>query len=221
MSLACLSRSFGKILACMGVGLSVSALSTLAEADDAIFGPLTLSQSGALHREALDAGQSVSSPLFGSNETYLGSTRKHLSPRRMLRLASTAGTRDPSAAHKWRVLVELLRNQPQHTQLSLVHQYFNGMDYVSDQELYNRLDYWATPEQFLLHGGDCEDFALTKYRALVDAGFPVGQLRIVLLEDRVTNDAHAVLAAYLDGEILILDNQRARVVSHNQIGHYK
>ena len=43
-----------------------------------------------------------------------------------------------------------------------------------------RLDQWATPTELAARGaGDCEDFAIAKYFALVAAGWPPARLRIV------------------------------------------
>ena len=54
--------------------------------------------------------------------------------------------------------------------------------------------------------GDCEDFAIAKYFALRDLGFPASQMRIVVLKDTLRNLDHAVTAVYLDGDAWILDN---------------
>jgi len=41
-------------------------------------------------------------------------------------------------------------------------------------------DQWASPAEFAARGaGDCEDFAIAKYFALIAAGVPVARLRIV------------------------------------------
>jgi hypothetical protein len=60
--------------------------------------------------------------------------------------------------------------------------------------------------------GDCEDYAIAKYVALREAGFPVDELRLVLVRDRAVRQDHAVLAARLDERWLILDNRRQEPV---------
>ncbi len=45
-------------------------------------------------------------------------------------------------------------------------------------------------------------------------------LRIVVLEDTNLGIPHAVLAVYIDGDTLILDNQVNEIISHKDILHY-
>ena len=46
-------------------------------------------------------------------------------------------------------------------------------------------------------------------------------LRIVVLQDLNLKIAHAVLAAYVDGEVWILDNQLKQIVTADSIHHYR
>ncbi|MEP7296058.1 MAG: transglutaminase-like cysteine peptidase [Burkholderiales bacterium] len=79
-----------------------------------------------------------------------------------------------------------------------------------------RADHWATPGELLSRGaGDCEDYAIAKYFALLSAGLPAAQLRIahVMVLMGGTGDvwrSHMVLAylpsATIPGGELILDN---------------
>lgn len=83
-------------------------------------------------------------------------------------------------------------------------------------------DHWATPQELLRSGrGDCEDFAITKYFALLDAGVPRQHLRIayalVQLGGGELWRPHMVLA-YVGagatgspGEALILDSLLADI----------
>jgi len=41
--------------------------------------------------------------------------------------------------------------------------------------------------------GDCEDYAIAKYVALREAGFPQDDLQLVLVRDRAVRQDHAVL----------------------------
>lgn len=82
--------------------------------------------------------------------------------------------------------------------------------YVSDYAQHGEADRWSSPlETFATAKGDCEDYAIAKYVALHEAGFPREDLRLVLVRDRAVRQDHAVLAARLDGQWLILDNRRA------------
>ncbi|MFB6465130.1 transglutaminase-like cysteine peptidase [Bradyrhizobium tunisiense] len=80
--------------------------------------------------------------------------------------------------------------------------------YVSDVIQFRELDRWSTPlATFASAKGDCEDYAIAKYVALREAGFPEADMRVLLVRDRAVRQDHAVLAARLDGRWLILDNR--------------
>jgi len=82
-------------------------------------------------------------------------------------------------------------------------------------------DYWATPREFAIKDGDCEDFAIAKYVSLKLLGWSDDDLRIVVLHDSNLNADHAVLAAYVDGRAMILDNQTRQVLPSEAIRHYQ
>jgi predicted transglutaminase-like cysteine proteinase len=79
---------------------------------------------------------------------------------------------------------------------------------MSDLALYGREDVWSSPLATLAQGaGDCEDYAIAKFVALQEAGVSPDDLRIVILRDNIRKEDHAVVAARLDGNWLILDNR--------------
>lgn len=53
--------------------------------------------------------------------------------------------------------------------------------------------------------GDCEDYALTKRRALINSGIPASSLRIAYVKTRRGED-HAILVVNTDHGKLVLDN---------------
>ncbi|WP_262048970.1 transglutaminase-like cysteine peptidase [Bradyrhizobium sp. Bra78] len=88
--------------------------------------------------------------------------------------------------------------------------------YVSDLAQYRELDRWSSPlASFATGKGDCEDYAIAKYAALREAGFPDADMRLLLVRDRTVRQDHAVLAARLDGRWLILDNRWAGLREDN------
>jgi predicted transglutaminase-like cysteine proteinase len=121
---------------------------------------------------------------------------------------------------EWNDLIDSLRGWDVPTQLALLNVYVNQHPYVEDQVNWRQADYWATPLQFLARSGDCEDFAITKYLALRELGTATEDMRIVIVRDRARGIAHAVLAVYVDGRALILDNQRDDVVGADLISGY-
>jgi predicted transglutaminase-like cysteine proteinase len=85
--------------------------------------------------------------------------------------------------------------------------------YVPDFNQYGEADRWSAPlETFATGKGDCEDYAIAKYVALQESGFPSDDLRLVLVRDRAVRLDHAVLAAHLGDRWLILDNRRAELI---------
>ncbi len=82
--------------------------------------------------------------------------------------------------------------------------------YVSDYAQHGEADRWSAPlATFATGKGDCEDYAIAKYVALTEAGFPRDDLQLVLVRDRAVRQDHAVLAARHDGHWLILDSRRS------------
>ena len=61
------------------------------------------------------------------------------------------------------------------------NRYANDKDYVLDLDHYGVDDYWAVPREFLPLGGDCEDYAITKYFSLRWLGFTGDELRVVIV----------------------------------------
>jgi len=120
----------------------------------------------------------------------------------------------------WISFLETIKTKPLLEQINAVNLYANKKSYILDMANYGREDYWAIAKEFLYNGGDCEDFAITKFFSLRWLGFDMDNLRIVILQDANLRIAHAVLAVSYNNDILILDNQTQRVVSHRTIAHY-
>jgi len=120
----------------------------------------------------------------------------------------------------WLLFLETIRAKPLLEQINAVNLYANKKSYILDPANYGQEDYWAIAREFLYNGGDCEDYAITKFFSLRWLGIDTDALRIVILQDTNLRIAHAVLAVSYGNDILILDNQTQRVVSHQQIAHY-
>ncbi len=128
-----------------------------------------------------------------------------------------------SCPRYYRGLRHLLRSAeglPQEKQVRLISRYVNRKRYRDDRTA--RLDSplsettvkyrsrWATVEEFMRRGGDCEDYATTKYYLLRRLGFSADQLRVVVTWEKGERGYHAVLAVRLretDGpEVLLLES---------------
>jgi predicted transglutaminase-like cysteine proteinase len=84
---------------------------------------------------------------------------------------------------------------------------------ISDEGQWGVVDHWSPPfETLQTHRGDCEDYAIVKYLALLQAGLSHDDVKIVILRNLLLNEDHAVVAARVDGQWLILDNRRLALV---------
>lgn len=94
-------------------------------------------------------------------------------------------------------------------EIGLINKRINSVPYKSDRALYGKEDYWATPDEFFKHGGDCEDYCIAKYYALRKAGVPAEDMRLVIVQFRQV--AHAILTVRLGQETFVLDNNTNRI----------
>jgi predicted transglutaminase-like cysteine proteinase len=84
---------------------------------------------------------------------------------------------------------------------------------VSDEVQWGMPDRWSAPFETLgSNRGDCEDYAILKYVALLDAGLAEDDVKIVIVRNRVPDEDHAEVAARVDGRWLILDNRTLTLV---------
>lgn len=123
------------------------------------------------------------------------------------------GVHGLESASDWLRLIDLARGEPVEVQLRRINEFFNGRTvFENDVEVWQQLDYWATPLETLARGqGDCEDFAIAKYVSLIALGIPRSRLRLIYVRASLggaASQAHMVLGYYPDpnGEPRILDN---------------
>ncbi|WP_238474458.1 cysteine protease LapG [Pseudomonas cavernae] len=100
-------------------------------------------------------------------------------------------------------------------QLQVVNRFFNRqLRYREDIDLWQQVDYWATPVESLRRGaGDCEDYAIGKYISLRRLGVAKEKLLITYVKALRQNRAHMVLTYYPSptAEPLILDSLTERI----------
>jgi predicted transglutaminase-like cysteine proteinase len=121
---------------------------------------------------------------------------------------------------QWLAFLDSIKNQSEKEQINRVNRFANTREYILDQENYGIADYWATPKEFLINNGDCEDFAIIKMLSLKRLGYDVSKMRVVVVQDTNLRIPHAVMALDKGGDFLILDNQIEQVISHNDVFHY-
>lgn len=135
-------------------------------------------------------------------------------------LEQVAGGRyGPDAATRvqgWKSVLEGAAADDERRQLRQVNDFFNrNIRYMTDQELWEQKDFWASPLETLGRGaGDCEDYAIAKYASLRELGIPDSRLRLFYVHARLgasasnATEVHMVLGYYPSeaAEPLILDN---------------
>jgi predicted transglutaminase-like cysteine proteinase len=160
--------------------------------------------------------------LFGTHEIFEGDTARFGQWTGMLqRSAAELRGADhlcaaPDDTHctprEWAALVGELKALPLRQKIARANAAMNNHAFVSTAVNWHRAMYWETPFEFLARGGQCQDYAIAKYMLLRQAGVPAAQMRLVVLHAAALNIDHAVLAVYVDGAPLLLDNLRRDIV---------
>ncbi|MBR1177789.1 transglutaminase-like cysteine peptidase [Bradyrhizobium sp. KB893862 SZCCT0404] len=135
--------------------------------------------------------------------------------RSVLQRCRADASRCPSNAAQFLRLVNAVRSKSGRDRLEEANQGVNlAIRYVRDIVQHGEIDRWTPPlATFATAKGDCEDYAIAKYVALLEAGTSRDELAIILGRDRDAGLDHAVLAAFIEGQWYILDNRHARVTS--------
>jgi len=170
-------------------------------------------------------------PLFGSKETpshnlkmftkWTGVLDRYTIEQKLEDTPCTDGAFNRCYLQKWKRYLGEIRNFSPLDKLREVNRFANAAQYVTDPVNYGMADYWASPGQFLVKNGDCEDYAIAKFYSLLTLGIPNDQMRVVVLNDLNLHVAHAVLVVYLDGAAWLLDNQIHDVVRADVVHHYR
>ncbi len=116
-----------------------------------------------------------------------------------------------------RHVLERARALPADKQLKLINRYVNARRYKDDrtarlstalsEEPLRYRSRWSTVGEFFARGGDCEDYATTKYFLLRELGFDAEVLRVVVAWDRRERGYHGILAVQReDGRVWLLDS---------------
>jgi len=129
---------------------------------------------------------------------------------------------DYFAKRRFEYLNQLLQDNKdtsEEEKLNVVNQFYNGVKYASDWKIYHKMDYWATPLQFLgKDKGDCEDYVIAKYFALRYLGISYKKLFFTYVRSSKFKAAHMVLTYYKTprSEPLVLDNNNQKIFPASQ-----
>jgi predicted transglutaminase-like cysteine proteinase len=122
---------------------------------------------------------------------------------------------------EWNAFLDGLKGRSKIEQLDQVNAAMNHFPYIEDIVNWGVKEYWETPLEFLYKSGTCKDYAIAKYMSLRYLGWPIDSLRVVVLRDLNLQLDHAIVVAYVDNKILVLDNQIHSVVNADSIHHYR
>jgi len=86
---------------------------------------------------------------------------------------------------------------------------------LTDPENYGVAEYWTLPGN---GSGDCEDYALEKYRRLIEAGVDSRDIRLAVGLDRRRQNHLVLLLRHETGD-LVLDNLTSDILPWNETGY--
>jgi predicted transglutaminase-like cysteine proteinase len=197
--------------------LALGLQSRLAAADDARMVP---AESGTPARPAIFGAREIYSPDLSAFIKWTGMLERFEREEREEPPCAADAMAD-CAPGEWRELLGELAGLDLKNKLDRVNAAINGHPYVASMRNWGESNRWETPFEFLRRGGQCQDYAIAKYLLLRAAGVPAAALRIVVLHDTRLGLDHAVMVAYVEGRVLMLDNQLASVVPADGISHYQ
>jgi predicted transglutaminase-like cysteine proteinase len=152
---------------------------------------------------------------------WLDALRRHHGTRGRMDGACTGSHFGTCESDAWEQLLARLRTRPRKEQIAEINGVMNRAKYVSDLANWGITDYWASPSEFFIKDGDCEDYAIAKFASLRALGVPNQALRILVVQDLNLKIPHAVLTVYTNQTWLLLDNQTSQVVELKAIRHYR
>ena len=80
------------------------------------------------------------------------------------------------------------------------------------------LNYWTAPlETFAIGRGNCKQYAIAKYLALIEAGISENDVKLVIVADLATAENHALLAVRLNSDWIMLDNRWLSMVRDTEM----
>ncbi len=137
----------------------------------------------------------------------------------LLALCRNGAAACPSAAGRFLAVIDAAHWRDGRARVGTINRAVNlAIKPQSDPARFGATDVWSTPlTTFEAGAGDCEDYAIAKYVALRAAGMADEDLRLVILHDRRVNEDHAVVAARVNDEWLILDNRRMVLLADTQL----
>jgi predicted transglutaminase-like cysteine proteinase len=127
----------------------------------------------------------------------------------------------PAAAQRFLAIIAEGRKHEGRARVGVINRAVNlAIQPASDLAQWGVEDRWTSPLATLTSGrGDCEDYAIAKYVALLEAGVDETDVRLIIVRDVATGDDHAVVSVRVDEKWIILDNRRLTMLEDNAMPH--
>lgn len=142
--------------------------------------------------------------------------------RAILAACRVAPSECPEPARRFQAVVALAEAETGRARLGVLNRAVNlAIAYTSDLVQHGREDVWSAPlATFASRMGDCEDYAIAKYVALLEAGVAEEDLRIVIVDERWSG-LHAVASVRSGDAWLVLDNRRMALIEDRDLAGYR
>lgn len=162
---------------------------------------------------------SVAISLAWASNAAKGSPPRVFSDKELKQTIDKHGPMAGRRLQAWQDLIDDNYTKPERLKLQRVNDFFNGAQFTTDQKVWQKEDYWATPVEFLgLDAGDCEDYVIAKYFTLKAMGVPEEKLYLTYVKAIRLKQAHMVLTYFKTpkSEPLVLDNINDRIMKASQ-----
>ncbi len=201
------TQALAKVAALDPAGPSVE---SPAEAGPAIHSPV-LAEPFGLNTEQVAAGEVLTK--------WNGVEADIRAENEILELCRTSAEQCPAAARSFLAIVAQGRAHTGRARIGIINRAINlAIRPMTDLAQWGVLDRWSAPLETLTTGrGDCEDYAIAKYVALVQAGVAAEDVRLVIVHDLAVDENHAVVATRLNGDWIILDNRWLTLVKDREM----
>jgi len=125
----------------------------------------------------------------------------------------------PAGARNFLAIIAQGKAQTGRARIGIINRAINlAIRPMSDLAQWGVIDRWSSPlETFTTGLGDCEDYAIAKYVALMQAGVAAEDVRLVVVRDLAFGEDHAVVATRLNGDWIILDNRWLTLVEDSEM----
>lgn len=130
---------------------------------------------------------------------------------------------DLSGSGPWTAILDRVRGLAPAERIRAINSWVNQrIQFASDRAVYGVDDYWAGPTEALNKGrGDCEDYAIAKLALLRQAGISASDLYLVVAQDLIAREAHALAVVRTDEGLVVLDSRSDEIQSADTARDYR